>query len=131
MYDGVIPMLKALKNDGKVLALATSKPTVFATQIVEKYGMAPYLEFVSGSELDGTNVDKASVIKIAMEKLGADKENTIMVGDREHDFIGAEKNRIKCVGVSYGFAGEGELEKCNLCKISDSVESLARFLLSV
>ena len=131
IYDGIIPMLRNLKKQGKILALATSKPTVFAKQITHKYGILPYLDFLSGSELDGTNVDKAAVIKIAMETLGAKRENTIMVGDRKHDFIGAEKNGIISVGVSYGFAEEGELALCGFYKIADSVKELSKILSSI
>ena len=110
IYDGIIDMLNALKAQGKLLAVATSKPTVYARQICDRFGISPYIEFVSGSELDGTNTNKADVIKIAMEKLGADEDNTVMVGDRVHDLLGAQKNGIRFVGVGFGYAREGELD---------------------
>ena len=128
IYDGIIPMLEKLKTQGKVLALATSKPTVFAERIVEKYGIKPFLAHIEGSELDGRNTDKAQVIKNAMHKLGAASENTIMVGDREHDLIGAEKNNIKCIGVSYGFGTEEELENGKALKIAHSTGELLEIL---
>lgn len=128
IYEGIIPMLKALKNKGKILAIATSKPTVFAEKIAERYGISPFIEGVFGSELDGRNTDKASVIKIAMDFLGAKKENTIMVGDREHDCIGAKKNGIDCIGVTYGYAKEGELEKSGACSLADSPDALLKIL---
>ena len=128
LYDGIIPMLEELKKQGKVLSLATSKPTVFAEKIVEKYGIMPYLSCLVGSELDGRNTDKAKVIELVMQKLGATKENTIMVGDREHDVIGALKNDIECVGVSYGYAAEGELEKSGVMTVADSPYELLKIL---
>lgn len=128
IYDGIIPMLEQLKRQGKVLALATSKPAVFAERIVEKYGINPFLTHLEGSELDGRNTDKAQVIKNAMKKLGATSENTIMVGDREHDVIGAEKNNIKCIGVSYGFGTIDELESSGATKIARSTGELLEIL---
>ena len=128
VYDGVIKMLAELKKQGKVLAMATSKPTVFARQIADKFGISPYLSCLVGSELDGRNTDKAEVIKIAMEKLGATKENTVMVGDRVHDCKGARKCGIDCIGVSYGFAAEGELEAGGVIGIADSPRTLSRIL---
>lgn len=110
VYDGVIPLLKKLKEEGKTLAIATSKPEIFARKIADKYEFSEYMTEIKGSELDGTNTDKESVIKLAMEALGAEKENTIMVGDRAHDAIGAKKAGIVFIGVSYGYAKEGELE---------------------
>ena len=128
IYEGVLPMLEELKNQGKVLALATSKPGIYAEQIVEKYGIKPYLTCLVGSELDGRNTDKAKVIEIVMEKLGATKENTIMVGDREHDVIGARKNGVECIGVSYGYGGDGELRTSGALKIADTPHELLKIL---
>ncbi len=128
IYEGIIPMLKKLKSQGKVLALATSKPAVFAEKIVEKYGIKPFLTHLEGSELDGRNTDKAQVIRNAMQKLGATSENTIMVGDREHDIIGAEKNNIKCIGVSYGFGTDEEMENGGALKIAHSTGELLEIL---
>lgn len=128
IYDGIIPMLQTLKKQGKIMAIATSKPGVFAQQIADKYGVSPYIDGLFGSEIDGRNTDKALVIKNAMKALGADAENTVMVGDREHDAIGAQKNNIKCVGVTYGYAREGELEKSGVCALASSVGALLEIL---
>lgn len=128
IYDGILSMLESLKNQGKILAIATSKPAVFARKISNKYGIEPYISLLEGSELDGRNTDKALVIKNAMEKLGAAKENTIMVGDREHDVIGARKNGIDCIGVSYGFGKDGELEESGALKIAHTPNELLKIL---
>ncbi|MBQ8808217.1 MAG: HAD hydrolase-like protein [Clostridia bacterium] len=128
IYEGVLDMLSQLKKQGKILALATSKPTVFAERIADKYGISPYLTYLSGSELDGRNTDKALVIKNAMEALGAECENTIMVGDRRHDCEGSAKCNIKCIGVSYGYAAEGELEENGAIKIANTPNELLQIL---
>lgn len=128
IYPGILELLKELKKQGKIIALATSKPTIFATKIVEKYGIAPYLDCVSGSELDGTNVEKSAVVRIAMETLGANPEETVLIGDRMHDAEGAKENGIGCIGVSYGFAADGELEKAGVKIIADTPEELLEIL---
>lgn len=128
IYPGVLDMLKALKEQGKIIALATSKPTIFAEKITEKYGILPYLDYLSGSELDGTNVEKSAVVRIAMENIGANPEETVLVGDRMHDVEGAKENGIECIGVSYGFAAEGELENAGVKIIADTPLELARIL---
>ncbi len=111
LYEGVIPMLKALRENGYTLAVATSKPTVYSKQICDKYGISEYITYLSGSELDGRHTDKGQVIKNAMEYLGASKNNTIMVGDRIFDIKGAKDNGIPAIAVTYGYASKGELEK--------------------
>lgn len=124
VYDGVIDMLSRLKDDGKTLAIATSKPYIFAQRIADKYGITPFITLIEGSELDGRNTDKADVIKNAMKALGATSENTVMVGDRMHDCIGAKKNNIEFIGVSYGYAGENELEESGASVIADTPQRL-------
>lgn len=128
IYPGILDMLKELKAQGKIIALATSKPTVFAEKIAEKYGMLPYFDYLSGSELDGTNVEKSAVVRIAMEKIGAKPSETVLVGDRMYDAQGAEENGIRCIGVSYGFAAEGELESTGVMNIADSPKMLLEIL---
>lgn len=131
IYGGILPMLEKLRSLGAVMAIATSKPKVFAVQIAEKYGIAPYMTEIVGSELDGTLTDKALVIKKAMELLGADKEHTIMVGDREHDCIGAKKNGIGCIGVLYGYSEPGELRRARASKIVSDTDELCSALVGI
>lgn len=133
VYDGVIDMLKILKGEGKFLALATSKPDVFAVRIVEKYGISPYLDVLSGGKIGGS-CDKAHVIAKALEAFGLgdnDKPEVIMVGDRKHDIIGAKKCQIESVGVRFGYAESNELEDAGADYIVSSVEELQNLLLEL
>ena len=43
VYPGVEQMLQTLKNNGRRLIVATSKPEVYARQILEHFCLAPYL----------------------------------------------------------------------------------------
>ncbi len=133
IYPGVINMLEKLKRAGKVTALATSKPRVFAEHICERYGIAKYLDFISGSELDNSRMEKSDVIEHVLVQLGitdAQKDGTVMVGDRMYDIIGAHQCGIKCVGVTYGYAEDGELREYGADHICSSVSSLTEYLLS-
>ena len=131
VYDNIHYMLETLKRNGKTLVIATSKPHVFAQQIADKFNLSPYFSGIYGSELDGRNTDKALVIREAMEKMRANSTNTVMVGDRIHDLIGAQKNNIPFVGVSYGYAKENELEEGGAKIIANSPIELLDILLSM
>ena len=130
LIEGVSQMLKTLKMSGKTLAIATSKPTPFTVRILERFGISEYFSFVAAAEFDGTRNDKADVIKYALENLKGFK-NPIMVGDRKHDCLGAIKNNIPCVGVSFGYAEEGELLESGAVKICDTIEELTEYLNSL
>ncbi len=129
VYDGIYDILQKLTDSGHVLALATSKPKVFADRIMAKYRLRPYFKVICGSELDGTRNDKNEVIEYAIEQLGCDREKVIMVGDRKHDIIGAKKCNVASCGVRFGYAEEGELEEAGADFIADTLDDLLPILM--
>lgn len=130
VYDGVEKMLKKLKANNKKLIVATSKAEVFAKQILEHFNIAEYFSYIAGSNLDGTRVKKAEVIKYALESCNIkDLSKTIMVGDREHDIIGAKEVGLKCIGVLYGYGDRSELDKAGADFIVETVSDVQQVLL--
>ena len=130
VYDGVADMLQALEDKGKTIVLATSKPTVFAVQVLRHFGIEKYFRFVAGSELDNTRVKKAEVIAYALENCGiAEHSATVMVGDREHDIIGAKAVGLASIGVLYGYGDDAELSAAGAGRIVETVDELKRALL--
>lgn len=129
VYDGIYDLLQKLVDSGHVLALATSKPKVFADRIMSKYRLRPYFKLICGSELDGTRNDKNEVIEYAIEKLECPREKVIMVGDRKQDIIGAKKCSVASCGVRFGYAEEGELEEAGADFIADNLEDLLKILM--
>ena len=130
LYDGIDNMLAALKSAGATISLATSKPTVYAKQIVEHFGIAKYFDVVAGSELDGRRVKKAEVIDYALKLLDvSDRDRVVMIGDREHDIIGANTCQVASVGVTYGYGSHEELANSGAGHIVDSVKELEKYLL--
>ncbi len=129
IYDGIPELLEKLYKDGKTLILATSKPAVFAKRILEFFGLREYFTFVSGSELDNSRTDKAEVIAYALEEMGiTERERAIMIGDREHDIIGAKKNALESIGVLYGFGSREELSKAGAEYLAENITALSSLL---
>ena len=125
VYEGMKETLRQLKEKGKRLMVATSKPEPFARRIIRHFGLASYFEYVAGMELDGGRGTKAEVIAYALQSCGIDdRGKTVMVGDREHDVIGAKKEGLDCIGVLYGFGSREELEKAGADWIIEKPEEL-------
>lgn len=132
LYDGIEKMLSQLIADGKTIILATSKPEIYAKQILQHFGISKYFSFVSGSMLNGERVDKHEVIEHALCIAGiCDRSLCVMVGDRLHDMIGAKKSNLKAIGVEYGYGSKEELVNSGADKTVESVEELTSLLLSL
>ena len=131
VYDHVPEMLGLLCDAGCRLILATSKPEVFAEQIMDHFQLRPFFHTIAGSEIQETRTDKAEVISYAMEKAGiTDSRRTVMVGDRSHDVIGAHENGLPALGVLYGYGSREELTAAGVDFLADSVPDAADFLLN-
>ena len=130
VYPGIRQMLKALKDDGRILWVATSKPEPFAQRILEHFDLDGYFSCVAGASMDETRVKKGEVIAYAIERMGAERRaDLVMVGDREHDILGAAENGMDSIGVLYGYGSREELEQAGAGRIAKTVWELERMLL--
>jgi phosphoglycolate phosphatase len=128
-YPGIPEMLQQLRSGGARLYLATSKPTVFAEIVLKHFKIDCFFEYAAGSNLDGSRIDKAEVIDHVLGKISSlKKEETVMVGDREHDIIGAKANGLDSVAVTYGYGPPEELTAAGPTYIVHSVDQLAELL---
>jgi phosphoglycolate phosphatase len=109
VYPEIPAALAALRDLGATLVVATSKPIVFAEQIIKHFGLGEHIQSVYGSELDGTRSDKAELIAYILNAECISSTGTFMVGDREHDMIGAVANEVLGVGALWGYGTRQEL----------------------
>ncbi|MBR2868704.1 MAG: HAD family hydrolase [Clostridia bacterium] len=130
VYDGVPEMLEKLKKGGKEIILATSKPEPFAREILRHFGLDKYFLFIAGSNFDGTRTAKAEVIEYALESAGvSDKTAAVMVGDRKHDIIGAQKTGLDSIGVLYGYGSKEEISGADATHIAETVEDIVKLIM--
>lgn len=128
VYEGIETLLGQLKSAGKTLLVATSKPEVFAKKILAHFNLDQYFDFIAGATLDETRVKKAEVIEYVLDSCGIKElSKVVMVGDREHDVIGAKKVGIDCIGVLFGYGSKEELEQAGADYIAETVGDIARF----
>ena len=130
-YDGIEEVLKALKENGKMLGIATSKPADTAERVLTYFGLREYFPVFCASPLNGIGGEKAGRIQAAIEDakaLRCEAKNVIMVGDTKFDVLGAHECHIPCVGVTWGFAVEGEFEACDTEFVVDTMDELLNVL---
>lgn len=132
IYIGIHDLLDKLKKDGRKIAIASSKPTVFVEKILKHFEIIDFFDVVVGSELNGGRSKKEEVVEEALRQLfpkgNIDYEKTVMIGDRRFDMEGAAAFSLDSIGVEYGFALRGELKKAGATYIVKSVKQLERLL---
>ncbi len=133
VYPGIPDLLAELKQKGRKLAIASSKPTVYVKKILEYFSIYEYFDIIVGSELDGTRCRKEEVVEEALEQLSADdkfrKRDAVMIGDRKFDIEGAKAHQIPSIGVNYGYAADNELVEAGADCVVGNVKELSEVLL--
>lgn len=129
LYDGIEQVLSALKAAGYQLFVATSKPTVFATEILSKLMVDHYFEDIVGSNLDNTRSKKCEVIDhILRVHAITEPYKVVMIGDKAQDLIGAEQCDVHGIGVTFGFGSREELENEKHDVLLDSPMDIVDYL---
>ena len=134
VYENIELVLKKLQDSGKILVVATSKPEIYSVKILKHFNMDKYFSIIAGSDFEETRVKKGDVIKYALNQLKEkyndfSKEQCVMIGDREHDILGAKENNLKSIGVLYGYGDVVELTQCRADRIVKKPEELLDVLL--
>lgn len=129
VYAETVQMLEALKEMGCKLLVATSKPEKFANIILEHFDLKKYFDFVAGATMDSSRSRKADVIAYAMENCGiTDVKTAVMVGDREHDVLGAKELGMDSIGVLVGYGSREELENAGATYVAETLMDVVRFV---
>ena len=129
VYPGIPELLSTLKQNGKKLVVATSKPEEYSIKIIEHFGLSQYFENVCGSLMDETRSKKDEVIEYAIERNHiADRSKILMIGDRKHDMLGAKKCGISACGILFGYGSREELQTNGADMIAGTVKDLELLL---
>ena len=132
-YDGIEELLKKIKESGRKIAVATSKPEAFSRDILDKFGLLKYFDYVAGATLPTdqgkTRGEKKEVVEYAIELFGnPDKSKVVLIGDTRFDAEGAKEVGIDCIGVLYGFGTEESLLKSGAKYIAPTIEDIYQYL---
>lgn len=123
VYEGIPETMKSLKERGYILCVASCKKQEEAEMLMKHFGIDGYLTYVSGLTY-GVREQKAEILEYGMQKVGAARENSVMVGDTIYDIEGAAAAGVDCVLCKWGFADE----KALAAKVAFTAESPADLL---
>ena len=103
-YQGIMELLTALKNRGLKLALLSNKADFSVKILAKEYFGDLFLEAIGENEAAGIRKKPAPDSLFAvLERLGAEKQTTVYVGDSEVDIQTAQNAGVDCISVTWGF----------------------------
>lgn len=134
LFDGVPEMLKTLKDAGRILCTASSKPEAHVRITLDYFHITDCFDHICGATLDESRSGKKEVLGELIRRIGLTEEElhkeVLMIGDRKHDVEGAASFGIPCLGTSMGFAPEGELESAGTLAIVNSLQEMTDYILN-
>ncbi len=128
VYEGVPEMLKALKEKGKKIAIASSKPKQFVDEISKHLGIYDYYDYVSAESFDKTHSSKEDLINNVLKYFQyPPKEKCLMIGDRFYDIDGAKATNLESAGALFGLGEAEELTKAGATYLLNDPMELLEF----
>lgn len=128
VYEGMEDFLQSLLNMDMKLYVCTSKPEVFAKEILDHFSLTPYFTGIYGATLDGSLKNKGDVIAHCIKQEQLNIQDCMMVGDRQHDIVGAHQNQIPCIGVLYGYGSLEEFQEYHCDYIAKDLIELKKII---
>jgi len=120
LYPQLAETIQQLVSAGFPVGVCTSKPEPSAIKVLQHFGLLHHFDFVSGGDV---GIAKQSQLEELLAENKVDSE-AVMIGDRGVDLIAAHNNKLRGVGVLWGFGERSELEAENAELILSDVSEL-------
>lgn len=128
VYTEIPPLLSALRSRGMKLAVATLKSEALAKIMLKNFGIDSFFDVIFGVDENDSRT-KSQLIELCMERCKTSPSETLLVGDSEHDRIGAEKAGVNFAAVTYGFGyTQAEPPESNTVCFIDNPLQLEKFI---
>ncbi|WP_141904919.1 pyrophosphatase PpaX [Lysinibacillus sp. Y5S-8] len=110
-YPDVVSTLEQLKAQGIRLAIVSTKRNETIDRGLSIMGATHLFDVRIGTD-DVKNVkpDPEPVL-LALQRLGIDKEDAIMIGDNSHDIEAGHRAGVRAAGVAWAIKGEAYLQQ--------------------
>ena len=122
-YDGVLDVLKSLRDRGIKVAVVSNKPDFTVKELCVEY-FGELVDFSVGDRADIQRKPSADPLFFAMKALDCDR--AVYVGDSEVDVEAARNANLPCVSVTWGFRDRDVLEECGANIFADTTEKLEK-----
>lgn len=128
LYEGILEMLKALKDRGIHLAVLSNKPDRQTVKVVKEIFGDNIFDYAQGQK-DGIRRKPApDGVWYLMEQMQVSKEECLYIGDSEVDAATGKNAGLKTIGVLWGFRDRKTLETAGADHLIERPEELLQFV---
>jgi phosphoglycolate phosphatase len=131
VYPGIPALLSSLHKKSFRMYVVTSKAKIYADRIIEHFHLSPFFSDIYGSELGGRFDNKADLIMFVLSNRNLTAEETIMVGDKREDVLAGKTNRIRTIGVTYGYGSQREIMDAAPDFVCNSPQEIQKLLIEL
>ncbi len=115
LYPAVEETLRELRASGVRLAIVSNAQEPYFRACLRYLGLSALVEHAECHEElpEGVEGGKPVLLRRALQALRVEAKSGVMVGDRREDIAAGRELGCRTVGLSYGFAREGELAQAD------------------
>ena len=130
LYDGVLPLIDAIRKNGIKTAVATLKAHDTILKIFDSLEISDKFDIVFGVSQDNP-MAKAQLLNCCIKEIGIEPFEAVLIGDSKYDAIGAMETGIDFIAVTYGFGfkSASDVEQYPHVCVCDSVKEIEQFIL--
>ena len=103
VFPGALASLNRFQEQGWIFAICTNKLEHLARKLLAELDVSDYFKVVTGADTYNFGKPNPLPIQKTMSEMGANPQNTIMVGDSGPDIEGAKNAGIPSIAVDFGY----------------------------
>ncbi len=115
--DSALDFIRSVRTSGVKTGVVTSDSVKSTMLTLKHFKWEPLFDVVIGRESTKETKESGVPVKMALKKLGSDKDKTIMIGDAPMDYLAAKNAGVE----STVLVATGQLDKADLLKTSPFV----------
>jgi 2-phosphoglycolate phosphatase len=128
-FPGTFELLNALKEKNIRMGVVSNKPQEFTNSVLEKLNLASYFGVAFGPEATKNRKPHPEPLLVALEKLGARTEDSVMIGDSVVDIMAARAAQMRIGVLTHGYGTREVLSSAHPDWMVDSLQELIPILL--
>ena len=128
-FEGVRPLLRALKEKGVLVAVNSNKPDDAVQSLCREHLDGLYA-MALGERAGVPKKPAPDGVDRIIDALGVARARTLYVGDSDTDLLTAQNAGVDCAWVSWGYRRRDELGGIETPNAFDTVQALRAFILA-